>query len=290
MPSMPQNPYGQQPPPPPGPYGRQPPPPPYGQQATPPQGPYARQPPQSPGPYGQQPPGPQGPYAPYAQQPYGWGAPPVVPPPKKRRVGLVLGIVGGVIVSIVVVLALIGLLAESGFPAAKFELTLPKTLLDGRYELAQDLSDSQGRRIKDEADGAWDAKVTDAVVGQYTLGGDQTKGVLVISGMYGRFQNTNEARDNMLKGAAEADGVTLAGGPKTFTQDGLPTVSCEVLTQKKLGTTMTYPVCAWTDDNTGAMVAPMTEKTATQDPSDVQLSFYARLTLQVRSETVKPIQ
>lgn len=278
MPPPPQTPYGHQPPPPPGPYGQQPFPGPYGQQPPP-------------GPYGQQPQAPQGPYAAYPQQPYGWGAPPMAPP-KKRRVGLVLGIVGGVVgvvVVITVALALIGTAAESGFPAAKYRLTLPKTLLDGRFELAQDLSDSQGRKIVDEADGAWDAKVTDGVVGQYSLGGDATKGVLVVSGMYGRFKNTDEARRNMLKGVGEADGVTVAVGPKDFTQSGSPTVSCEVVTQKKLGATMTYPVCAWTDGNTGAAVAPMILKNATQDPSEVDLALYARMTLQVRSEAMKPI-
>ncbi|GCB51937.1 hypothetical protein SNL152K_9293 [Streptomyces sp. NL15-2K] len=127
------------------------------------------------------------------------------------------------------------------------------------------------------------------MVGQYSLGGDQTQGVLVLSGMYGRFKNTDEARAGMLKGAAEADGVTVAVGPKDFTQDGSPTVSCQVLSQERLGATMTYPMCAWTDGNTGATVAQMTAETATQDPSDVKLEFYARLTLQIRSETVKPI-
>lgn len=281
-PPPPQNPYAQQPPfPPHNPYAQQPPP-----------GPYGQQPPTLQGPYGEQPPAPQGPYAPHPQQPYGWDAPPVVPPPKKRRVGLVLGIVGGaagVVVAMVVALALIGGKAESGFPEARFQLTLPKTLVDGRFELAQDLSDSEGQQVEDEADGAWDAKISDAVVGQYSLGGDQTKGVLVLSGMYGRFKNTDEARASILRGAAEAEGVTVAVGPKDFTQDGSPTVSCQVLTQEKLGATMTYPMCAWTDGNTGATVAQTTAETAAQDPSDVKLDFYAKLTLQIRFETVKPI-
>ena len=271
-PTPPQNPYVQQPPVP----VPIPPLPPA------PQGPYA--------PYGQQPAGPYG--HPYAQQPYGWAAPPVAPPPKKRRAWLVLGVTGGavgVVLAILVALALISQTAESGFPEARFQLTLPKTLIDGRFELAQDLSDSKGQSIEDEADGAWDAKVTAAVVGQYSLGGDDTKGILVFSGMYGRFKNRDEARHNMLKGVGEADGVTVAVGPKEFTQNGSPTVSCEVVTQKKLGTTMSYPVCAWTDANTAAAVAPMTAKAATQDPSDIDLAFYAKFTLQVRSETRKPI-
>ena len=292
-PQSPQNPYGAPPPPAPGPYGQQPPPPPgpYGQQSPPPPGPYGQQPPVPPGPQNT----PHGtPYAqaPYPPQPQGWGVPPMGPPPKKRRVGLIVGIVGGVVGLIViggVVLALIGNAVGSGFPEAKNKLTLPKTLIDGRFELAQDLSDSEGQKIEDEADGAWDAKDIHAVVGQYSQGGDQTQGALVISGMYGRLKNTDRARRDMLKGATDADGVTLAAGPKDFTQSGEPTVSCEVLTQEKLGTTLTYPACAWADGNTGAIVAVMTAKTLHQDASEVDLGSYARLTRQVRAESVKPL-
>ncbi|WP_405869389.1 MULTISPECIES: hypothetical protein [unclassified Streptomyces] len=272
-----QNPYGQQPPPQgpyaAGPYGQQPPAQPYGQAPVPP--------------YGQQPAPPYG--APYPQQPYGWG-----PPPKKRRVGLILGIVGGVvgvIVAIVVGLAVIGAKVESGFPKAEFALTLPKTLLDGRYELTDDLSDTEGQKIEKEMDGAWDAKVTDSKVGQYSLGGDTTKGQLVISGMYGRFQHTDQGRKGMLKGVGETEGMTVAVQPKDFQPGGSGiTVTCEVVTQEQLGTKLTYPVCAWADGNTAAVVAEVTEETITQSPSDVDLEASAKTTLQIRSETRKAIE
>ena len=289
QPNDPQNPYGQQPP-----CGQQPPPGgPYGQQPQP-GGPYGQQPPPG-APYGQQPYGqpPAPPYgAPYPPQPYGWGAPP--PPPKKSRVGLVLGIVGGVvgvIVAILVALAVIGSKVEGGFPEAKFVLSLPKTLVKERYELTQDLTDTEGQKIEDEADGAWDAKVDGSVVGQYSLGGDETKGTLVVSGMYGRFKNTDEARDNMMKGAAGGDGAKLAVKPKDFNPSGSAiTVTCEVLTQTQLGTELTVPVCAWTDDNTGASVVEVTAETMTQDPADVDLEAAAATTLGIRSEMLKAIE
>lgn len=78
--------------------------------------------------------------------------------------------------AVLVGLAVLGSKAESGFPDADFALTLPRTLLDGRYELTQDLSDTQGQKIEKEMDGAWDAKVTDAKVGQYSLSGDEAQG------------------------------------------------------------------------------------------------------------------
>ncbi|MCX5061377.1 hypothetical protein OG895_27430 [Streptomyces sp. NBC_00201] len=273
----PQNPYDRQSPPQgplaPGPYG-QPPAQPYGQAPVPPYG----------QPYPQQP----FPQQPFPQQPYGWG-----PPPKKRRVGLVLGIVGGVvgvIVAVLVGLAMLGSKVESGFPDADFALTLPRTLLDGRYELTEDLSDTQGQKIEEEMDGAWDAKVTDAKVGQYSLSGGDAKGELVISGMYGRFQHVDKGRDSMLKGVAETDGMTVAVPPKDFRPGGSGiTVTCEVVTQKQLGSTLTYPVCAWADGNTAAVVAEVTAKTITQSPSDVDLEAAADTTRQVRSETVRAI-
>ena len=299
-PRTPQNPYGAPPPPPPGPYGQQPP--------SPGPGPYGQQPPApstlpaQPNPYGQQPPappGPQGnpyatpyPQAPYPSQPQNWGAPTMGPPPKKRRVGLIVGITGGVVGVIVIVgivLALIGTAAGGGFPEAKFRLTLPRTLVDGGFQLEQDLSDTKGQEIENEADGAWDAKVTKAVVGQYSQDGDQTKGALILSGFYGRFKNTDKARRDMLEGATEADGVTLEAGPKDFPRSGEPTISCEVLTQEKLGTELTYPACSWADGNTGAIIAVMDADTLGQDASEVDLEHYAEVTRQVRSETVKPI-
>ncbi|MFF3914644.1 hypothetical protein ACFYZB_14325 [Streptomyces sp. NPDC001852] len=286
MPPPPQQPYpnGQ-----PYPHGPQQPPNPYGPPPRAAPGPYGRQPAQAPGPYGspypqQQPYPPQ----PYAQQPYpGWGAPPMAPLPKKRRVGLILGIVGGVVVAVVVVLAVLGMAVDSGFPEAKNKLTLPRTLLDGRYRLAQDLSDSEGKKIEDEANGAWDAKDLHGVVGTYGADGDTSKGTLVISGMYGRFKNTDAARRNMMKGAAEGDNAKVAVPPKDFDLNGV-TISCEVVTQVQLGTKMTMPMCAWADGNTGATVATVNADSS-QSPSDIDLQEFAKNTLTIRSEAVKPI-
>ncbi|MGW0824592.1 hypothetical protein [Streptomyces sp. NPDC002845] len=288
MPPPPQQPpQGQGP----GPYGQ-----PYGQQPppqAPPQNPYGQ-------PYGQQPqqPQPPGPYeAPYGQQPYPgpggpapWGAP---PPPKKRRVGLVLGIVGGVVGVLVlggVGLAVIGWQVEDSFPEAEYELRLNETLLDGTYELAQDMSESEGAPIEEQADGAWDARDVRAVVGLYSLGGDETKGQLVVSGMHGRFKNTEIARDKMMEGAGEADGAKVAVEPKDFKPSGSDvTLTCQVLTQNQLGTEVTVPMCGWVDGNTGASIGEVTPEIALKDPSEIDLEAFAETTVKVRSELRQPI-
>ncbi|MFE3038371.1 hypothetical protein ACFXKY_42780 [Streptomyces canus] len=274
------------PPPPQSPYGA---PNPYGSQ-----NPYAT------GPYGQ--PQPQPPYGtPYPQQQqaagYGWGAPPMAPPPPpKRRRGLVVGGIGGVVglvVLIVVGYAVLQSAAKStGYPAAEYTLSLPKTLLIGRYELAQDYSDSEGQKIMDAADGYSQAKVDGVVVGQYSLAGNTTEGSLVVSGMYGRFKDPGATRNNMMKGAGKAEGTKVALAPQDFRPDGSDgtTVTCEVLTKTQAGTDMTVPVCAWTDANTGASVAELRASTMAQDPSDVDLDKLAATTLQIRSEMRKPIR
>ncbi|MGW3460532.1 hypothetical protein ACWDE9_13430 [Streptomyces olivaceoviridis] len=271
MPPPPQNP---------GPYGQQPP---YGQQAPGPYGsPYPQQPYPQQQPYPAQQPYPQ-------QQPYpGWGVPPMAPPPKKRRVGLVLGIVGGVVAAVVVLLIVLGMVAESGFPEARNKLTLPHTLLDGKYTLAEDLSGTKGKEVEDEADGAWDAKDIHAAVGRYSPDGDNTESVLFVSGMYGRFKNKTEVRRNMLKGAAEADGVTAEEPAQDITPSGADTtVSCQVLTQKQSLTTIAYPACTWADGNTAAIVGEVS--LGQKDPGDVDLEAAARKTLRIRSEMLRPV-
>ncbi|MER6385953.1 hypothetical protein [Streptomyces sp. NPDC001250] len=270
-------------PPPPQPYPNGPQQPPY---------PYGRQPPQAaPGPYGtpyaQQQPYP--PQQPYGQQPYPWGAPPPVPLPKRRRVWMILGIVGGAVAAVAVAFVLIGMAAAgSGFPAAKNKLTLPRTLLAGKYRLAEDLSGSEGKKIEGKADGAWDARDVHAVVGAYHLDGEAAKGTLVVSGVYGRLKHTDVARERVMKGAAQPDGAKVAVPAKDFDLGGV-TISCEVVTQDQMGARITVPVCAWVDGNTSATVAFLDTPLASQNPSDVDLRALAKNTLRIRSESVKPI-
>ncbi|MFC9925414.1 hypothetical protein [Streptomyces sp. NPDC127190] len=284
------SPYGPQQPQQPYPYGSQPPQGPAGPYGSPyPQAqpyPPAQAYPQA-QPYPQQQPYPGQPYPPQQQYP-GWGVPPMGPPPKKRRVGLVLGIVGGVVTAGVVGLILLGTAAEGGFPEAKNKLVLPHTLLDGKYTLAQDLSGTEGKKVEEEADGAWDAKDIHAVTGRYSPGGDDTKGMLLVSSMYGRFKNQDDVRSRMLKGATQADGVTLDQPPKDVTPPGAATtISCEVLTQKGALATLTYPVCSWADGNTAAVVAEV--DMATTHAADVDLAAAARHTVTVRSEMLRPL-
>jgi hypothetical protein len=203
---------------------------------------------------------------------------------------MVVGIVGGVVALAVAGLLIIGWSVQQNFPEAEYKLELPQTMLNANYELAEDLSDTEGRKIEDEAEGAWDAKDVTAVVARYTLHGDENAGSMSVSGMYGRFQNTDEARDNMMEGAAQATGVTVAVEPQDFHPNGSDvTITCQVLTTVQAGTEVTVPMCAWADDNTGATIADIETETLTQDPDDVDLEKAAETALRVRDELRQPI-
>ncbi|MEU5539464.1 hypothetical protein [Streptomyces sp. NPDC020362] len=219
-----------------------------------------------------------------------WGAPPIVPlPPKKSGVGLLLGIVGGILVAFVAVLmafVLIGRELDGGFPRARSTLTLPRTLLDGRYRLARDESGTLGRTLERNWAHGWDAKAAHGVVGEYVPdGGDQ--GTLVVTGMYGRFKHTATVRARVLANHDAAGHVTVLVAPEDVTPSGSGvTVDCEVLHRTwPDGRYLTYPVCAWADGNTWARVAQMT----LDADANADLKFAARTTLRIRSEMVKAI-
>ncbi|ULR53351.1 hypothetical protein [Streptomyces deccanensis] len=224
-----------------------------------------------------------------APHPAGWQP----PPPPKSRVGLILGIVGGVVGLVVlgsVGLWVVGTQSTGGFPEAEYKLALPETVLDGEYKLAQDLSDSEGRQVEEEADGAFDARDVTAAVAQYAPAKEGTEGALIVSGMYGRFKNTDAARDNMLKGAAGVSSIKVVVPPEDYTPgDSELTISCQVVTQNQAGSEITYPMCAWADGNTGASVAELSVESVGQDASEVDVEAFAERTLQVRSELRQPI-
>ncbi|WP_385622678.1 hypothetical protein PXH67_29720 [Streptomyces sp. P8-A8] len=280
----------------------------------PPQGPYG--PPQPQGPYG--PPQSQPQHGPYPQQPsYGppqqqvppqgaWGQPgvpgqpgfpgqpgwPGAQPPKKKRTGLVVGItvavlavVGGLGYTAFKVMDIGKSVAGSGFPPAEYRLAAEQKLLDGEFTLASDMSRDKGKEIENTYDPS--IRNPKAVVAQYT---SSKGGALVLSGMWGQLKSPEFARRKMLSGAAEADGATLAVPARKFTPDGYGiTVECQVLQQKTNGTTTSFPMCAWGDGNTGAMVAVITPETAVKAPGSIDLTQLAADTAKVRSESRKPI-
>ncbi|MCI4085530.1 hypothetical protein MRQ86_35580 [Streptomyces sp. MMS21 TC-5] len=257
---------------------------------------------QHPSPYGppqpphQQPyPGQSYPGQPYPPQPYpgqgAWGQPPMGPPQRKNRTGMVIGIVAASLVVLGVLGFGASLLAGAtgAFPEATHRLTVPKTLLDGKYQLDQDLSATAGQEA---LKGTYDSKIRDPkpAVGQYTATSPKGTGALVISGMYGRFKDPASARRKMLEGAEGAEGAKVAVPARDITPLGSDvTVSCQVLSVQQGGAEGSLPICAWADGNTGASVGFVTPETTQQKPNSVDLAAFAEATLKVRAEARQPI-
>lgn len=265
-----------------------------------PQGPYGPPQPQQ-NPYAQQPVPGQPPHA-YPQAPQPWGVPgpgapgfPGMPPPKKNRTGLIVGIVVGALVvagGIAFGVARLvdeadkgGLSAVGGFPEAEYRLTVPKKLLDDEYTLLKDSSSTEGKEIEQTYDPT--IRAPKAVVSQYT---SKSGGTLIISGMWGRIKTPEFARDTMLKGATQNQGMTVAVPAREFTPEGYGiTVACQVVQSQDGAISSTLPMCAWGDDNTASFVAVVTAETALQDPQEVDLAETARQAAQIREESRTPI-
>lgn len=215
----------------------------------------------------------------------------MVPPPR-RSTGKILAIVGAGVGALVVVIVGFAVLVGSGvgFPEAKYRLRVPGELVDGTFTLSTDLSDTAGRQIVEDNRNRSNVREPTAVVGAYAGQGEQDGSRLVVSGMYGRFKHPELARDDMMEGAAEAQGATVAVPAHDVTPPGSRlTLRCQVLTSEQDGTRSNVPMCAWGDANTGASVGVVTDENVTQDPKDVDLLEVARTTLKVREEMREPI-
>ncbi|KQX47544.1 MULTISPECIES: hypothetical protein [unclassified Streptomyces] len=253
-------------------------------------------PPQQPGAYGAPQGFPQQGHPPYGAPPQypgpgagAWGQPPMGPPPKKKMSS---GAIVAIVLGSLVLVGGLGYAAKAGlegvtgtFPEATHKLVVPKTLLDGKYTLVSDLSDTKGQEIEDTPD--LTVKDATAAVAQYS---GKDGAVLVLSGMYGRIKSGEASRTSILEGAAKDKGSTLVVEPKEFTPAGSDvTVSCQVTTSKSALGTTTLPMCAWGDDNTAAAVALVDPTSATTDPKDIDLAALAETTAKVRAETRKPL-
>ncbi|MFI9724590.1 hypothetical protein ACIHFE_34045 [Streptomyces sp. NPDC052396] len=211
-----------------------PPPPP-----SPPQQPYP------PNPYGAAPP----PY-PY---PYPWGGPPVPPPRRGLGPGAIIGIVLGSIAAVVCLglLAAVLLSNSDDGSSPRYRLTVPRTLLHGRYTLAQDmtqtLTDKIGQRSginKRDAKGA---------AGQYTAGSSTGPQVVTVVGLYGHIRSPKQAMKGMLQGINETDGTHVTTPAREITPNGSDEpVTCEVLDVNRNGDSGSMTVCGWSDHSTMA--------------------------------------
>ncbi|MFE1961420.1 hypothetical protein [Streptomyces sp. NPDC059479] len=261
-----------------------------GPNGSPPQQNPSAQPPHGlPYPQGQEPPQP---YASYAGQ-GSWGQPPVGPPPRKKRTGLILGIVTGSI-ALAAALAYVGnkagdaVASASKFPAAEYRLTVPKKLLDNEYKRLDDVTEQMNGEVKKEDLG--DTLISRNVktsLGMYAAA--DNSGGLSLAGMYGQFKNPALEVTSTLDGIQEG-GLRELSPRKHVTPPGSDTdLTCTVMLSEEGSATFVVPVCAWGDENTVAGVAIFTLVDTEPDPDTIDLEAAARTTLKVREEIRRPI-
>ncbi|GGS93396.1 MULTISPECIES: hypothetical protein [Streptomyces] len=223
--------------------------------------------------------------------------PPLPPgaPPRRGGTGRTLAIAAGVLVLLGVLAVpaqkVLGTLSTSAFPPAEHMLTLPQHLLGGRYTLTDDESAAMKEELTGE-DVRRDPTIRDPrpAVGHYSGSGTKDTAVLSFSGMYGQFKHPESVRDSILRGARTSESAAEAGPPKVFRPAGSEVaVSCQVLTLTGAGAKSTVPMCAWGDGNTAAVVGWVLPDVSGRAPDAVDLAGFARLTLDVRAETRRPL-
>ncbi|MGN9796213.1 hypothetical protein ACTMTU_34710 [Streptomyces sp. OZ13] len=255
----------------------------------PPQQPYSPGPPQSP--YGPQP----GPYipgpAPYPVMTGVWVPP--QPVPRKKRTGLIAGIVAGSLVALAAVgygvVQVVGpvKLPDGNWPKATHQLTAPGTVLEGTYALAEDASDTEGQLIRR---GVNDHRVRDSgmtVASYLTKDGESA---LQLNGLYGKIKEPDSVRAEVLRAMEEpSEGDTFYLPPTDFNPAGHDvTVRCAVrdMAQNK---PVTQVACAWADQNTTAVAVFTSTTLDRQKPEQVALAPYADLTAQLRDDVRQPL-
>ncbi|MBE4739799.1 hypothetical protein [Streptomyces caniscabiei] len=212
------------------------------------------------------------------------------PPQKKSRTGVVLGAVGGVmalliVAWLVVMVAKVG--ADGDFPEARYRLTLSKALLGGEYQLEQDFSGSPQDSFVQHAESALGGRDVRAAVASYRP--VDRGGRLNVSGVYGRFKDTADARNTMLKDAADLEGMSVARAPEDFRPSGSDvTITCQVVAKEDLNMRVVKPLCAW-NGNTGALIGEIDPAVPSKNARDVDLASLAERTLRMRAELRRPI-
>ncbi|MGW4030587.1 hypothetical protein ACWEFL_14900 [Streptomyces sp. NPDC004838] len=175
------------------------------------------------------------------------------------------------------------------FPEAEYRLTLPPKLLDGAYELSDDMSQQTQERLAEASQAV--VRAPRAATGQYDSVNGTEAGFVIVSGLYGRIADPDRALDEILEGAGEAKGTEIAVPAKDYTPKGSEVrVRCQVMVSSQSdGRKATIPFCAWADENTNASVSMATPESLSMTPEAVDLKKVAEATVKIRQELRRPI-
>jgi len=234
------------------------------QQPHPPQYAYGQQFP------GQPPPGP------------GWGP----PPPNQNNAGKVIAIIVGCLV----VLSLVGYVVKqnarnggTGGSAPEYELSMPKTLVDGKYKLAKDMSEASRAKNPDLRSG------DQQYVGIYSAG--SAKEQILYSGLNSGNTGGDQSDDKILDGMEDDPQVDVAVPRREIDPGGSDEpLNCEVITKSEGGEDLSVATCAWSDPGSVATVSDNSYKSLLTDPDEIDLEAFADQVNTIRDEVRSPAE
>ncbi|WP_030021146.1 hypothetical protein [Streptomyces monomycini] len=192
-----------------------------------------------------------------------------------------LGIVGGA-VALVVVGGIVAVVALSGAGGPKYKTVVPKTLVDGKYTLAKDLSDTVSPQVP--RDGSYAHNMT-TVGGQYQSGAKS----LVLLSMYGSVSDPLRAVEQTIHGMESSGGEMVVPKQEERPHGTKEPVYCGVFVKRQMGQKFTAPFCTWADSSTTGNVMETDAERIDADPFSVDLEALAEKTDRIRSEIKVPI-
>ncbi|WP_431953595.1 hypothetical protein [Actinacidiphila sp. bgisy167] len=197
-------------------------------------------------------------------------APP--PPLSPKRKGKVIAAVAGAVVAAAVIGA--GILTLTAGGSGDYTLSMPATLLDGRFTKFSHTADQGAATAGNppELDGAT------AVLGDYRNGSMS----VLVWGAYGDLSDPRAVLDTVVTSFTAKDAAPGSEGPREVHPSGF---DGDIMKCGTLGTlaTLSLPYCAWADDSTVAFVMNVNADAsgATKSPS---LTEWADSTTRIRTE------
>lgn len=245
----------------------------------------------SPSPYDQLPVVPPVPAPAPPPVPGGWGQqPPVAPLPPRNTSGNKIAMGIGIVIGLFILLSGVREVyaggssdgdgsgsqsAVSTYNGPTYSLTVPKTVLDGRFTLKNGTADPP------EDGGA--ARSTQNELAYYeTESGDRQ---LIVWAMHTRDENPLYPKYEMLDASSNDPAVDVAVPRRKITPVKGDPLACEV--QSKVdtgGDKVTVPVCSWIDPYTQGLVTDDSQSARSKKPSDVDLDAFAKEAAGVRDE------
>lgn len=170
--------------------------------------------------------------------------------------------------------------AEDTNESGDYELTVPKTILDGDYKLLDDMSKQLQKDI--DADAATAGEV-EASGGSYGTSGDA--GTLLVAGYQGDVGVPTLAKREFLQGTAQGANATVTVPRKDFDVDGVDSpVTCQVITQSQASTKVNMPVCAWAEDDILFSVILSDPGEVNSDPKSIDLNAESKRLVQALND------